>query len=248
MPATAQVLPRVIAHRGAKHATPENTVAAFDRGLEEGADGIELDIRLTRDGIPAIFHDHTLRKLGDRRTRFSDLTLAELRQRDFGGWFDPGFSGEPVPTLEEVLERYGRRTELCLEIKTARDARRNVELVEKTVGLVRDAGVAANVFILCFDASLLTLVHAQMAELRCVYNALGCETALQGAAMMPWLHGVDVDIRWLTPEAGEQLRRNGRSLMSYTCNTEAQLHAARAAGVQAVITNFPARSRAFLRR
>ncbi|MGH8454787.1 MAG: glycerophosphodiester phosphodiesterase, partial [Nevskiales bacterium] len=108
---------RVIAHRGAKHACPENTLSAFDQALLEGADGMELDLRLTRDGVPVVFHDHTLRKLGQLRQRLSDLALAQLRRLDFGGWFDPAFAGEPIPTLAQVLERYARKTQLCLELK-----------------------------------------------------------------------------------------------------------------------------------
>lgn len=232
--------PRVIAHRGAKHACPENTHAAFLRALEERADGIELDLRLTRDGIPAVFHDYTLRKLGHPRQRFSALTLSELRELDFGGWFDPAFSGETLPTLAEVLERYGRETELCLELKTGRDAGRNLELVRKTLLQIEAASVEESVLLLAFDARLLEAAHAQMPGLRCVLNALAENSARPAARKMPWLHGIDVDIRWLDPEAGQRLRAGGQVLMSYTCNTEAHLRAARAAGVEAVITNKPA--------
>jgi glycerophosphoryl diester phosphodiesterase len=240
-------LPRVIAHRGAKHACPENTHAAFEQALAEGADGIELDLRLSADGVPVVFHDHTLRKLGQARQRLSALTLAELRRLDFGGWFDARFAGEPIPTLAEVLVRYAPRTELCLELKTARDPARNIELVTRTLQAVREAGAAEAVWILCFDAGLLRAAHARAPRLRYVLNALGPEAALRTAAELPWLHGIDVDIRWLTPAAGAQLRAGGRALMSYTCNTEAQLRAACAAGAAAVITNRPAWARAWLR-
>lgn len=237
---------RVIAHRGAKYACPENTYAAFDQALREQADGIELDLRLTRDGVPVVFHDHTLRKLGQPRQRLSGLTLAQLRQRDFGGWFDPSFAGEPLPTLAELLERYGNRTELSLELKTARDPARNAELVRQTLGLLREAGSAERVLILCFDASMLMAAQAQAPQLRYVLNAFAADSALPAAAQMPWLHGIDVDIRWLTPETGEKLRAGGRRLMSYTCNTEAHLRAARAAGAHAVITNRPQWAREWL--
>jgi glycerophosphoryl diester phosphodiesterase len=237
---------RVIAHRGAKHACPENTRAAFDRALEEGADGIELDLRLSCDGVPVVFHDHTLRKLGQPGRRFSGLTLAELRQLDFGGWFDPGYAGEPIPTLAEVLERYGGRTELSLELKTAHDPARNTELLHCTLELLRAANVMDSVLLLCFDVSLLVSAHARLPRLRCVLNALGPDAALAAAAGMPWLHGIDVDIRWLTPAAGVKLRAGGKALMSYTCNTEQHLRAAQAAGVAAVITNRPGWARDYL--
>ncbi len=239
-------LPRVIAHRGAKHARPENTHAAFELALAEGADGLELDLRLSADGVPVVFHDHTLRKLGQPRKRLSALTLAELRRLDFGAWFDPAFAGERIPTLAEVLTRYAPLTQLCLELKTARDPARNAELVARTLQAVHDAGAAERVFVLCFDAGLLRAAHAQAPQLRYVLNALGHDAALRAAAGLPWLHGIDVDIRWLTPAAGAQLRSGARALMSYTCNTEAQLRAACAAGAGAVITNRPAWAREWL--
>jgi glycerophosphoryl diester phosphodiesterase len=239
--------PRIIAHRGAKHACPENTFAAFDQALREGADGIETDLRLTRDGVPVIFHDHTLRKLGHPRLRLSELTLVELRAFDFGGWFAPSFAGEPIPTLAEVLERYAGRIELCLELKTARNPATNAELVRQTVDRVLASGYSEHVRILCFDAGLLQLAHARAPELRYVLNAFAELAALRAARQMPWLDAIDLDIRWLTPATGEKLRAGGRPLMSYTCNTAAHLRAAQAAGVHAIITNRPAWMRAQLK-
>lgn len=230
---------RVIAHRGAKHASPENTHAAFERALDEGADGIELDLRLTRDAVPVVFHDHTLRKLGQPGQKLSALTLAELRRLDFGGWFDAAFSGELIPTLAEVLERCGHRTELSLELKTARDPARNAELVRLTLKAVREARVGDNIQILAFDPQLLQAAHEQAPGLRYVLNAFAERSALAVAAGMSWLHAIDVDIRWLTPEAGERLRAGGRRLMSYTCDTADHLRTAQAAGVHSVITNRP---------
>lgn len=231
---------RIIAHRGAKHARPENTQAAFDQALAEGADGIELDLQLTRDGVPVVFHDHTLRKLGQPRQRLSALSLAELRALDFGAWYDSSFAGQRIPTLEEVLFRYGHRTELSLELKATRDVVRNTSLMNLALDRVRASGLEDKVLILCFNAGLLQQAHAREPGLRYVLNGLGPEATLAQARQMPWLHAVDVDIRWLTPEAGRQLRKCGQVLMSYTCNTQAHWQAARAAGVEAVITNRPA--------
>jgi glycerophosphoryl diester phosphodiesterase len=238
----------VIAHRGAKHACPENTFAAFDRALREQADGIELDLRLTRDGVPVVFHDHTLRKLGQPKQRLSELTLSQLRRLDFGGWFDPAFAGESIPTLAEVLERYGNRTELSLELKTARDPERNVELLRQLLGVLRESKCDEKALILAFESRLLEAAYALSPGLRYVLNAFAGESALRDAARMPWLHGIDVDIRWLTPDAGKRLRAQAPVLMSYTCNTEDHLRAAQAAGAQAVITNRPAWVKDHLRR
>jgi glycerophosphoryl diester phosphodiesterase len=238
--------PRIIAHRGASGSCPENTLAAFDQALAEGAEGLEFDVQLTRDDVPVVFHDHTLRKLGQRRQRLRELSHAQVRALDFGGWFDPSFTGEPIPTLAEVLARYAPKTELCLELKPERDPARNAELLRLVLEQLQSVDQAACINILCFDAKLLQMAQAQAGGLRYVLNALGTASALQQAAHMPWLYAVDVDIRWLRPSAGEQLRAGGRTLMSYTCNTEAHLRAAQAAGVHYIITNYPARMRGWL--
>lgn len=239
-------VPRIIAHRGASGSCPENTLAAFDQALAEGADGLEFDVQLTRDDVPVVFHDHTLRKLGQRRQRLRDLSHAQVRALDFGRWFDPSFAGEPIPTLADVLARYAHKTELCLELKPVRDPARNAELLHLVLQQLQSIGRDARINILCFDAKLLQAAHAQAGGLRYVLNALGTASALHQAARMPWLFAIDVDIRWLGAQAGQQLRAGGRTLMSYTCNTEAHLRAAQAAGVHYIITNHPARMRAWL--
>ena len=100
--------PWIVAHRGASAECPENTVAAFERAVADGCDAIELDVQLSRDGIPVVFHDWTLAKAGRRGRRVSQLDAAELERLDVGSWFARSFRGEGVPTLAGVLERLER--------------------------------------------------------------------------------------------------------------------------------------------
>jgi len=107
------------AHRGASAVAPENTLAAFAAALAAGADGIELDVQITRDGVPVVLHDDRLDRTTDRCGRVRALTLRQVRQADAGGWFHAGFRGERVPTLQEVLDWAGDAIALNLEIKDA---------------------------------------------------------------------------------------------------------------------------------
>jgi glycerophosphoryl diester phosphodiesterase len=244
-------MPRVIAHRGASWRCPENTLSAFDEGLAEGADGIELDLQLTRDGVPVVFHDDRLDKLGRPAARIADLSLAELAALDAGAWFDSAFAGEPVPTLGQVLSRYGGRTELCLEIKPEGGraaAARDAELLRQTLGLVQASGAAARCYLLCFDAGVLVQAHALAPQLRTVLNAQSPSGALAEIPGLPGLFAVDVDVRRLKAGDGDRLRSGGSHLMSYTCDSEEELLRCLAEGVEYVITNRPARSRDFLAR
>jgi glycerophosphoryl diester phosphodiesterase len=117
-----------VAHRGASHTAPENTMSAFTQAIAERADYIGIDVRLTRDGLPVVLHDRSLARTTDVEELFpdrapwnvEDLTLAEVRQLDAGSWRSPAYAGERVPTLAEVLlELAPSPTGIMLEIKDA---------------------------------------------------------------------------------------------------------------------------------
>jgi glycerophosphoryl diester phosphodiesterase len=100
----------VIAHRGASAEKPENTLAAFRRALGLGADGIELDVQVTRDGVPVVFHDDALRRLTNRPGRLVDHTWRELKKLRVAG-------REPIPRLAEVLALVRGRVVVQIELK-----------------------------------------------------------------------------------------------------------------------------------
>jgi glycerophosphoryl diester phosphodiesterase len=112
--------PLNFAHKGASHEAPENTLAAFLLAAELGAEGIELDVQLTRDGEMVVIHNFTLEATTDGQGRVADHTLAELKQLDAGRWFDPAFAGQRIPTLQEVVDAVGHRLLLNVELKTVR--------------------------------------------------------------------------------------------------------------------------------
>lgn len=97
-------LPLIIAHRGDSANVPENTLPAFRRAWERGADGIELDVRLTADGQLVVHHDRRLGRTNGGAGLVSNAALAEIRALDAGGWFSPKFRGQTAPTLDEVFE------------------------------------------------------------------------------------------------------------------------------------------------
>lgn len=110
--------PLVVAHRGSSGEAPENTLPAFELARAQGADAIELDVRLTADGHFVVIHDATVDRTTNGRGEVGSLTLAEIKALDAGSWFDPAFAGTQVPTLVEVLEWAAAVVDLCLELKT----------------------------------------------------------------------------------------------------------------------------------
>lgn len=96
--------PLIIAHRGDVEAAPENTLTAFRSAVEKGADGIELDVRLTKDGRVAVMHDRRVDRTTSGKGPIGSFTLEQLKTLDAGSWFDPKFRGVQVPILDEVFE------------------------------------------------------------------------------------------------------------------------------------------------
>lgn len=101
---------QIIAHRGASKFAPENTLAAFKLAEKMGADGIELDIHLTKDQIPVIIHDEDIKRTTNGRGFVQKYTYKELQQFDAGSWFSERFSDERILSLEEFLHGSYQKT------------------------------------------------------------------------------------------------------------------------------------------
>jgi glycerophosphoryl diester phosphodiesterase len=178
---TAPGAATVIAHRGASAYAPEHTFAAYDLALAQGADYIEQDLQLTADGVLVALHDDTL----DRTARgpadsctgaVATKTLAQLHECDVGSWFndahpdlaDPEYVGLRVPTMGEILERYGPEVRYYIETKSP-DAQPGMEqalldLLDET-GLAAPAARSRQVLIQSFSAESLRLLHSLRPEL-----------------------------------------------------------------------------------
>ena len=116
-PPGSRPLPLIIAHRGDLSRAPENTLPAFQRAMEAGADGVELDVRLTRDGQLVVFHDRNLDRTSNGTGPVNHSSLSEIRSLDVGSWFAPEFKGETAPTLDEVFESLPRDYLINVEMK-----------------------------------------------------------------------------------------------------------------------------------
>ncbi|MCK5862104.1 MAG: hypothetical protein KAH38_06445 [Candidatus Hydrogenedentes bacterium] len=127
--------PAVIAHRGASSVAPENTMAAFEKAVELGADWLELDCRLTRDGKLAVIHDPDIARISAKNTCIAEMYMSDMRLLDAGSWFSRDFIGECIPTLEEVLTLAGSRIGVYVEIKSVLD---EVPLISNMLEVVED--------------------------------------------------------------------------------------------------------------
>ena len=149
--------PLVVGHRGASGYAPENTLASFELALEQGADAVEMDVHLSRDGAVVVIHDEHLDRTTDGRGLVLQHTLAELRRLDAGTWFDPRFSGQRIPTLAEVLEWAAGRARVAIEIKNGPLLYEGIEA--KVVELLDRHGMRERALVISFDHHALRRVR-----------------------------------------------------------------------------------------
>ena len=153
-------LPLIIGHRGASAVAPENTLTAFAQAMADGADGIEFDVRLARDGVPVVIHDATLERTGLTIGKIADLSSEELQQVDIGSWFrrrlhsSVDFSGERLPSLSQVFDFFSGRPGLSyLEMKS--EIRDDVRLATEVVRAIREYSLGERVIVESFNLSLI---------------------------------------------------------------------------------------------
>ncbi len=129
--------PLIIAHRGSSHRAPENTLAAFSAAIDDGADGIELDVRLTVDGNVVVFHDSRLERTTDGKGRIERCTSDQLKSMSAGAWFHPLFRAEKIPTLDAVLDLIDKRVGVNIELKSDVRSRSSFALVDEVLKIVQ---------------------------------------------------------------------------------------------------------------
>ena len=132
----------IIAHRGASHDAPENTLAAFQLGWQQRADAVELDIWLTKDGKILVSHDADAKRTTGVAKKIPETALAELRTLDAGAWKEPKWKGEKLPTLDEVLALIPDGKRLVIEIKCG------VEVLPELERVLQASGKPAAQFVL----------------------------------------------------------------------------------------------------
>ncbi len=239
--------PLIVAHRGAMTVAPENTRPAFDKALACGMDGIELDVRITRDRVPVIFHDEILEKIGGGKQSVSDLTCDELEKYDWGGWFSPAFAGEKMLTLEAVLTAYGSRTCLMIEIKPSPGygaLSLYNELAAMVVEQVRNLvprNRLQHMYILSFDPMLIQTGFLNDPSLNYVLNLHKGFADLAGLNIDPSiLCGVCMHHSLLSRELVEKMQDAGRQVMTYSCNRPETLDRLLDLAVDVIMTDVPA--------
>lgn len=247
---------KIIAHRGANVYAPQNTLPAFIRAAELGADGFETDIHLTRDGVPVICHNYTVDETSNGMGSISKMEYSELLGLDFGSYFSEKYKGTRILTLEEFLtvcEKYDIKL-INLELKPLREGETGEKLVQTVLDMVHSFGFSNRVIISSFDRVLLKLakeldphcktgflyhpafhtLSRQWAEFTFVpvttAKSLGCES----------LHPM---LPYVTSEYVRRAHKAGLKINVWTVDSERQIKRMKSLGVDGIITDCPDRAK-----
>lgn len=151
----------IVAHRGASHAAPENTLAAFQLAWDEGADGAEGDFHLSSDGHIVCIHDHDTKRTAGKKLVVANSTLAELQKLDVGSWKDPKYAGERIATLDQVLQQVPAGKRFFIELKTG------PEIVTPLAKVLADSPVPHDdLVIIAFDGEAIAECKRQLPKIR----------------------------------------------------------------------------------
>ncbi len=222
----------ITAHRGSSINAPENTLAAIELAIAEGADYIEIDVRQTADGALVLLHDRDLRRLGGPATPVWQLTLDEVRAMDAGAWHDPAFAGEQVPTLPEVIEAVRGRAELYLEIKPAAQT---PNLTRDTLALLEAEDMLDDTLIAALDRNLL----AEVADLQPDVRRVLFVHSIVGTANYSGLHAVGKRAAIVDRSTVGRAGRDGHELHVWTVNDRTEMGRFIDLGVDSIITDRP---------
>lgn len=232
--------PTIFAHRGASAYAPENTLAAFELALRQGADAIELDAKLCADGSIVIIHDQTVNRTTGAEGHVRQMPLSALQQLDAGTYFSPAFQGQKIPTLEEVLEAVGGK--IFINIELTNYASPTDDLPEKAAALVQKFGLTDSVLFSSFNPR--ALLRAKKALPKTPTGLLALP-GLAGAWARSWLgewvphQALHPERRDVTARLTRRVQSSGRRLHAYTVNDPQEMEHLFALGVDGIFTDDP---------
>lgn len=247
--------PLIVAHRGASAFAPENTFAAFQKAIEAGAEGVEFDVRLAKDGVPVVFHDAKLKRIGQKTGGVSDFTSRELCALDAGSWFNlknpkkfrAEFSAETVPTLAQLfnfLKNYNGLIYVELKHSVAETA----SIVETVSRVIRKSDLLPKIVVKSFDLEAIYRIRRKIPEIRTaalfapkLLTMLDKEKHLLNEAREAEADEISIHYSLATQSFIKKARQNNFKTTIWTVNSLIWIRRAIDLGVNTIITNNPAK-------
>ena len=228
---------KVMAHRGASTEAPENTMAAFQKAIDDMADYIELDVQLTNNGEVIVMHDSNAYRTTGVDANIVNMTYKEVKTLDAGSWFSDEYVGENVPSLKEVLELTQGKIKLNIELKPADNG---TALAKNTVRLIEKYNMVNDCVITSFSESALKAVKTYNQEIKVGY--------ILSAAYGDFYDMKDIDFfsvnaAFLSKRTIDAIHNSGKRVYAWTVNNKESIKNLTNKGVDGIITDNPVLAR-----
>lgn len=230
----------ITAHRGASYGAPENTRASIALAIAENADYVEIDVRMTADGVPVLMHDRALFRTTGIVNDIDKVTYEEVSFYDVGAGYGEAFQGEKVPGLQEILEEYGRKIKFNIELKE----RNNPKLVAEVVGLIEAYGLEEQC-VVTSDS------YIQLEWLKKVNKKI--KTGYIMSLVYGEVYGYDaadffsIKSDYITEQLVKGAHARGKEIHAWTVNKAYEIKRMQEIGVDNIITDKPAYAKEIIR-
>ena len=228
---------KVMAHRGASTEAPENTMAAFQKAIDDMADYIELDVQLTNNGEVIVMHDSNAYRTTGVDANIVNMTYKEVKTLDAGSWFSDEYVGENVPSLKEVLELTQGKIKLNIELKPADNG---TALAKNTVRLIEKYNMVNDCVITSFSESALKAVKTYNQEIKVGYIL---SAAYGDFYDMKNVDFFSVNAAFLSKRTIDAIHNSGKQVYAWTVNNKEAIKNLTNKGVDGIITDNPVLAR-----
>ncbi len=229
--------PLIVGHRGAMGTAPENTAFSFKKAIDTGADGIEFDVHMTKDGYLVVIHDERIGRTTSGKGFIKDLTLKEIKDYDVGSSFSPLYSQERILTLEETLDLVKICSVINVEIKNGPIFYEGIE--ERVLKIINNYGIQDKVIISSFN-------HYTIHKIKELEPDVSCGLLYMAGLFKPWEYAQKVGAEALhpfylsiTPELIQLCHQNDIKVNVFGANEPEMLGMLIKANVDMIITDYP---------
>lgn len=238
---------KIIAHRGASGYAPENTLASIKKAIELGADAIEIDIQMTKDGKLVVIHDWKLDRTTSGKGYIFESTFDYIRSLDAGAWYSKDFKDEKVPTLEEVIELVPKDIMLNIEIKDISRGKKGIE--EKMLEILKNYPEKMESFVVSsFHHNILKRIYKLSPKLKLALltssDLINISNYVSNDEIRCYSYHPEVNL--ITKEAVNSLKEKNILTFVWTINTKEDFDYLNSINVDGVITNYPDLMRKFI--
>lgn len=233
--------PIIYAHKGASSSAPENTMAAFRLAKAFGADGIELDVQLTRDSKLVVIHDEDIRRTSTGSGLVNRFTYDDLKEYSFGSSFSDDYADEKIPLLEDII-KFIKDEDMYLNIELKNNIIRYPNIEELTIDLIVKYDIADKTIISSFNHWSIASIKNINSKIKTgllysagLYNPGGYAKLCNADAVHPYYYGMQ-------PEIIENCHKYNVMVNAWTVDNNSDITNICKAGVDGIITNYPSRA------